>query len=250
MAVCDGEKILWNGLELSDSFIFETTKTVLESNVPVKGRVYCFPARTILGKVAVFVETRIEPRDLIVDLLNHEFLKTRWYNEEVEKIVEALSGNWRPGKRVFVARAESFEKRLFLRKELSSTADVIYNAGDFDAGISPSSVSFQEVSSKEKIVFSDPEKDLREAARKALMMITYVDHDVAFYERLCEYSFTVKVSVPDTVRVFLRTGDVLKTADSMKKSEEEVFKEILEFERSSLISPRIPVEAFLLLKEG
>lgn len=250
ITVCDGERILWNGLGLSDSSILETAKTVLESNVPVKGKVYCFPAKTVLGKMAVFVETKIEPRDLIVDLLNHEFLKTRWYNEEVEKVVEVLSENWRPGKRVFVIQSESFEKRLHLRERLSSFVDVVYNAGDFDAGISPSNVSFHEAISWGKIAFSDPEKELREAVRKALMMIKYVEQSVSFYERLYEYTFTVKVPVSDAVRIFLMTGDVSKTADTMKKSEEEVFREILEFERNFLISPRIPLEAFLLLREG
>ncbi|PLV56847.1 DUF4940 domain-containing protein [Thermotoga sp. SG1] len=249
ITVCDGEKILWNGLGLSDSFIFETTKTVLESNVPVKGSIYCFPAKTILGKMAVFVETKIEPWDLIVELLNHEFLKTRWYNEEVEKVVEILSENWRPGKRVFVVQSEGFESRLLLREELSLFVDAVYNAGSFDVGVSPSNVSFRKTISEGRIAFSDPEKEIREAVRKALMMTKYVEQNVSFYERLYEYSFT-KVPVSDTVRIFLRTGDVSKTADSTKKSEEEVFKEILKFEQDFLISPRIPLEAFVLLREG
>jgi len=82
------------------------------------------------------------------------------------------------------------------------------------------------------------------------MMIRYVEQSVSFYERLYEYTFTMKVPVSDAVRIFLMTGDVSKTADTMKKSEEEVFREILEFERNFLISPRIPLEAFLLLREG
>lgn len=50
------------------------------------------------------------------------------------------------------------------------------------------------------------------------------------------------------MKTFLRTGDIQKVAELTEKNVEVVFREILKFEKKTLLSPRVPVEAFLILK--
>ncbi|PLV59432.1 DUF4940 domain-containing protein [Thermotoga sp. KOL6] len=250
VTLSDGDKIIWNGLNLPEIFVLETSRMVLESSVPIKGEVVCFPVKTILGPIAVFTESRIEPYDILADLLNYELQKIRWYNEEVEKLVDVLSESWRVGKRIFIMRSRNLENRLSLRMMFSNLVDAVYNAGDFDVGIAPSGISLPRIGEDGKVVFSDPEEDLHEAVRKALMMNKYLDHGVAVYEDLNNYDFSLHIDIPEVVKIFLRSKSLFEVAKHMKLEEEEAFKKILEFEKETLISPRIPIEAFLLLKEG
>ncbi|ABQ46226.1 hypothetical protein Tpet_0197 [Thermotoga petrophila RKU-1] len=248
MVICDGKRILWNGLGLPENLIFEVARTVLESNVPLKGKIFCFPAQTILGKMAIFIDEKIQERGVLVELLNHELLRMRLYSEEVENLVDILFNDWRPGKRVFIVRSENFETRFSLREKLSSFVDVIYNAGEIDVGIAPSGISLQ--INEGKLSFSDPGQDIKEAARKALLMDRYVNEPFSFYERLPAYTFSLNIQIPESVKIFLRTGDIHKTSELTEKNVEVVFREILEFEKETLLSPRVPVEAFLILKGG
>ncbi|AIY85750.1 MULTISPECIES: DUF4940 domain-containing protein [unclassified Thermotoga] len=248
VVICDGKRILWNGLGLPENLVFEMARTVLESNVPLKGKIFCFPAQTVLGKMAIFTDEKTQGRDVLVELLNHELLRMRLYSEEVENLVEVLFNDWRPGKRVFIVRSKNFETRLSLREKLSSFADVIYNAGEIDVGIAPAGTLLQ--INEEKVSFSDPERDIKEAVRKALLMDRYVNEPFSFYEKLPSYNFSLNIQIPELVKIFLRTGDIQKTSELTEKSVEVVFREILEFEKKTLLSPRIPVEAFLILKGG
>ena len=252
LTVCDGKRIIWNGLGMKPEEVLEISKLVLESNVPIKTTFLCTPINTILGKVAVFSSEAV-PSEILAEYLNSQFKKSKRYNEVVGKAVETLLRSWRPGKRVFALEIPNFEQRMLMRKRLAEYVDGIFYFDTIDLGIAPGNFRKGTFETKEgKMVFSDPEQDLHEAVRKVFMLLKYAKEDgVFFYEDLpiLKGKLQIALHLPKTIRMYLVLGDLDEVEKRTRIEKSRVFEEILTFEEKYLVSVRKPIEAMLLLGE-
>lgn len=252
LTVCDGRRIVWNGLGMKPEEVLEISKLVLESNVPIKTTFLCTPVDTILGKMAVF-SNEFTPTEILTGYLNSQFEKLRRYNPTVERAVEVLSRSWRPGKRVFGLEIPNFEQRMSVRKEMAGIVDGIFYFDEMDIGIAPASLrkGVLEIEGG-KLVFSDSEQDLHEAVRKVFMLAKYTREDgVFFYEDLpvLKGKLQIALHLPKTIRMYLLLGDLDEVERRTRIEKSKVFEEILTFEEKYLVSVRKPIEAMLLLGE-